>query len=53
LGGWDENFLDEILAWDPISETWSLAGHLATARDGHGVTEVSFDALEGLCTARP
>jgi hypothetical protein len=47
------SFLDEILAWDPVSETWSLAGHLATARDFHGITEVPLAAMEGLCTARP
>ena len=53
-GGYDDsNYLDEILAWDPVSETWSLAGHLATARYWHGVTEVSLADMEGLCTTRP
>jgi hypothetical protein len=54
-GGKDSgfNYLDEILAWDPVSETWSLAGHLATARDYHGVTEVSLADMEGFCTTRP
>jgi hypothetical protein len=53
-GGYDgSNFLNEILAWDPVSETWSLAGHLATARGYHGITEVSLAAMEGLCAARP
>jgi hypothetical protein len=50
-GGSD--YLDEILAWDPVFETWSLAGHLATARSTHGVAEVSLAAMEGLCAARP
>ena len=45
--------LDEILAWDPVSETWSLAGHLATARGYHGVTEVSLAEMGQFCTARP
>jgi hypothetical protein len=53
-GGWDvNNYLDEILAWDPVAETWSLAGHLATARYWHGITEVSLAALEGICAAHP
>jgi hypothetical protein len=47
------NDLDEIQAWDPVSETWSLAGHLATARYWHGVTEVSLADIEGLCSALP
>ena len=53
-GGFDgSNDQDEILAWDPVSETWSLAGHLATARRYHGITEVSLADMEGLCAARP
>jgi hypothetical protein len=53
-GGDDgSNYLDEILVWDAVSETWSLAGHLATARFHHGITEVSLGALGGLCAARP
>jgi hypothetical protein len=53
-GGFDgSNFLDEILAWDPASETWSLDGHLATARYYHGITEISLANLGGLCAARP
>jgi hypothetical protein len=51
-GGWDgSNDLDEILAWDAVSEAWSLAGHLATARYSHGITEVSLAALTDLCLA--
>ena len=53
-GGYEgSNYLNELLAWDPVSETWSLAGHLATVRGWHGVTEVSLADMEGLCTARP
>jgi hypothetical protein len=52
-GGSDgSNYLDEILAWDPVSETWSLAGHLASARRYHGITEVALVDIEGLCDAR-
>jgi hypothetical protein len=43
--------LDEILAWDPVSKTWSLAGHLATARTMHGVTEIPLASIIGLCNA--
>ena len=45
--------LDEILAWDPVSELWSLAGHLATARYYHSITEVSPADMQGLCTTLP
>jgi hypothetical protein len=45
------NYTDEIIAWDPVAETWSLAGHLATARRWHGVTELSLADVAGLCTA--
>jgi hypothetical protein len=49
----DGSYLDDILAWDPVSETWSLAGHLVTARGRHGITEVSLADMEGLCKALP
>jgi hypothetical protein len=53
-GGYDGSDLDDILAWDAVSETWSLAGHLATARQYHSMTEVSLGtATKGLCAARP
>ena len=51
-GGWHlEHYLDEILAWDPVTETWSMVGHLTTARRYHGATEVDLDNVAGLCTA--
>jgi hypothetical protein len=55
-GGFDYStytYLAEILAWDPIAETWSLAGHLATARRRHGVTEASLTDMEGHCNTTP
>jgi len=39
----------DILAWDPVSEQWSLAGQLSTPRNLHSLTEVDLNILEELC----
>ena len=36
---------DEILSWDPITESWTVAGHLLFERSCHGVAEVSLDVF--------
>ena len=43
--------MDEILTWDSVSESWSVAGHMKTARDFHGVTEVSLAVVADYCSA--
>lgn len=42
--------MDEILAWDSVSETWAVAGQLSQARHRHAVTEVPLDALANFCS---
>ena len=50
-GGGDPSInTDEILSWDSVSETWSVAGHMKTARDLHGVTEVSLAVVADYCS---
>ena len=34
-GGYDDNFLTSILAWDPVAELWQDVGDLAVARSEH------------------
>jgi hypothetical protein len=52
-GGLDEAWIGmtDILAWDAVSETWSLAGHRATARSYTGITKVSLATFTTLCPA--
>ena len=33
---------DEIPSWDPITKSWTVAGHLLFERSDHGVAEVVF-----------
>ena len=47
-----EGNLDEILAWDSVSETWSVAGRITTGRYAHGVTEVPLAVVADYCPGR-
>ena len=38
----DSGDMEEILAWDSVSESWAVAGHLEAGSAYHGVTEVSL-----------
>ena len=53
VGGWvDDLDTDEILSWDPVQLTWSVAGHMVTALDfdvAHAVTEIPIGAVSNLC----
>ena len=42
-------YKDEILFWDPITESWTEAGHLLFERSNHGVAEVSLDVFAKYC----
>ena len=42
--------MEEILAWDSVSESWSVAGHMKTARRNPGVTEVSLAVVADYCS---
>ena len=40
---------DSVLAWDPVAESWTVAGHLQVPRDLHGVAEVPLHLLDQYC----
>ena len=42
--------MEEILTWDSVSESWSVVGHIKTARYWHGVTEVSLAVVADYCS---
>ena len=42
-------YLDSVLAWDPVTETWSEAAKLAEARYRHAVTELPLAAVAHYC----
>ena len=44
-GSW--NYLDEILRYDPASDTWTAAGRMKTPRYYHSV--MSLGDISGLC----
>ena len=48
----DLGYLSEILTWDRVSETWSVAGHITTPRYAHGVTEVPLAVMADYCPGR-
>ena len=39
-GGYDDNFLTSILAWDPVAELWQDVGDLAVARYGYAAVAI-------------
>merc|ERR1711953_804024 len=52
-GGWLENLYGEtsqVLAWDPIAESWEIVGNLINARSDHSVAEVDLAILGNLCS---
>merc|ERR1719283_375657 len=43
-GGFDgSRYQGEILAWEPLTQSWSVVGSLSKARDVHSVTEIPLD----------
>ena len=46
-GGFDGGYLDEILRYDPASDTWTAAGRMKTPRRWHSV--ISLGDISGLC----
>ena len=51
MGGNGENFLDEILEFDPITGQWRLVDEMLQGRKDHAVSIVDF--APGLCQASP
>ena len=39
-GGYDDNFLTSILAWDPVAESWQDVGELNVGRAYHAAVAV-------------
>ena len=42
--------LDTPVTWDSVSEPWSVAGHMKTARSFQGVTELSLAVVTDYCS---
>ena len=46
-GGDDfHNDLTSILSWDPVAETWQVAGDLAVGRDSHAAVALPSSLIE-------
>jgi hypothetical protein len=56
LGGydptrWTNQTLDEVVAWDPVAESWDMAEtNLTAVRTQHAAAEVPLTALAGFCS---
>ena len=50
LGGYGDDFLDDVLIYDVSTDTFSLAGHLTTDRYRHAGTEVPWQAVAQYCS---
>ena len=48
-GDFDSKTSDAILSWDPVAESWSVAGHMEIARNYHAVTAVPLSLLSYFC----
>ena len=61
-GGWDGNnihnftfttnpgdYLDSVLVWDPVAETWSQVGRLDQGTFDHAITALPLDVIENFC----
>merc|ERR1719323_463606 len=46
-----QDFSKEIIAWDPVLESWKVAGHLNVGRVYAGVTEVPLLGVLQNCSA--
>jgi len=53
-GGRDEEYNNfaSVLSWDPSTESWQAAGHLAVGRWAHGVVGVPSSIIESECSAK-
>jgi len=49
-GGTNGVDLDDVLAWDPVEETWSQTGKLDEPRSFHAITELPMEAIENFCS---
>merc|ERR1711934_574734 len=50
-GGYDcDNYLTEILRWDPSTESWQQVGNLAVERDGAAAVAIPSSIIESECS---
>ena len=42
-------YFDDMLFWDPVTESWNIGGHVERGRERHGVLEVNLEAMENIC----
>merc|ERR1719237_1839918 len=51
-GGYDgDNYLTEILRWDPSTESWQQVGNLGVGRDGAAAVAIPSSIIESECSA--
>ena len=50
-GGGDLYDLNEILRWDPSTESWQKVGNLAVKRTDHAVVAIPSSTIESECLA--
>ena len=50
-GGEDQHisYTNDVVAFDPVDETWTLAGHLIATRKWHAVTEIDISNISNNC----
>ena len=48
-GGYDGNYLTEILRWDPSTESWQKAGDFALPRHFHAAVAIPSSIIESGC----
>ena len=46
----DFDHLDDVLAWDPVGETWAEVGQLAKATTHHAITVLPLAVFEEYCS---
>jgi len=54
-GGYDNDakYVEDILSWDPVTESWAQAGKMAVARGYHAITEVPVASVAEFCIQSP
>ena len=48
-GGWDGDYLDEIVEFSPTSGKWTVVDNMMKARRRHAVSVIKSDNVEGFC----
>ena len=48
-GGWDGEYLDEILEFDVLTGEWELVDRMMEAREWHAVSGIDFNLVRDFC----